>query len=379
MANLFLNVPSQAANGSGAAVDFTTFGASKTIVVTGDWGAFPPPSITIEINNSLVPGNSTWVPLITFTGADELVTDVACRWIRATVSNYRGGQAPVINIGGTDGGTTFATLVAPAATGVGAAVDISALGQYQTVHVGGTFRGDCIVEMSTDGVNEWGQPYSFQAVGFQSKIFIANWARVRRVGVPVIDPGLPIINIGSCTSVGGGGGAGGVEVSDEGVPLAGGPFGTLNFAGTGVVATDAGGGTALITITGGGPSDVAEQWAVNNVPASQTDVALSAQLSTNFDTIKAVRGGSIVGIATRLSEPITAGQLDVEVTINGVGTGFLITHTAGANPSGGVATQATGLDVYVASDLLGLRYTTNAGFLPITTDLEAYIQVVNSP
>jgi hypothetical protein len=118
-----------------------------------------------------------------------------------------------------------------------------------------------------------------------------------------------------------------------------------------------------------------EQWAQNDVAANQNNVALLAQVSTNFDTIKAIRSGSIMGLATRLTEPITAGTLTVEVTINGVGTGFTIVHTSISNASGGVATQAFGLDNYVAGDLIGTRLTTDAGFLPVTTDLEAWVEV----
>ncbi len=48
------------------------------------------------------------------------------------------------------------------------------------------------------------------------------------------------------------GGAGGVSVEDEGTPVTGTPHDTIDFAGAGVTATDAGGGKALITIPGGG-------------------------------------------------------------------------------------------------------------------------------
>jgi len=119
-----------------------------------------------------------------------------------------------------------------------------------------------------------------------------------------------------------------------------------------------------------------EQWAVISILPSQVNVAMSTQVSTNFDDIKAIRAGSIVGLATRLVSAITAGNLTIEVTINGVGTGFLIAHSAGSNPSGGVAVQAIGADAYVAGDLIGLRFTTDAGFLPLLNSVEAWIEVV---
>lgn len=134
---------------------------------------------------------------------------------------------------------------------------------------------------------------------------------------------------------------------------------------------------------GGGGGDALyappEQWAQEDVAANQAAVALSAQVSTNFDTWKAVRAGSIVGLATRFTEAITAGNATVTVTINGVAGTLNVAHSAGSNPSGGVATQASGVDTYVASDLIGLSITTDAGFLPITTDVEAWLQVQETP
>jgi hypothetical protein len=133
---------------------------------------------------------------------------------------------------------------------------------------------------------------------------------------------------------------------------------------------------------GGGSSGAAfstyvlpEQWAQNNVVDSQVDVALECQLSTDFDTYKVLKSGSITGLSTRLTEAVLTGTLTVEVTINGAGTGLLINHSAGSDPSGGVVNQAIGTDTYVADDLLGIRISTTADFTPITTDLEAMIQV----
>ena len=83
--------------------------------------------------------------------------------------------------------------------------------------------------------------------------------------------------------------------------------------------------------------------------------------------------GSIVGLATRLSEAITAGTLTVRVTINGSPGTLTLVHTGGL---GSQVIQATGIDNYVAGDLIGIQYQTNAGFLPVTADLEAWLQVV---
>jgi len=139
-----------------------------------------------------------------------------------------------------------------------------------------------------------------------------------------------------------------------------------NFGGVG----GSSGGGSLTTYV------IPEQWAQNNVIASQTEVVLECQLSTNFDTYKATKSGSLTGLSTRLTEPITAGTLLVEVIINGLVTNALqILHTAGSNPSGGIATIAFGLLNYVAGDLISVVLTTNGAFLPITTDLEVMVQV----
>lgn len=118
-----------------------------------------------------------------------------------------------------------------------------------------------------------------------------------------------------------------------------------------------------------------EQWAQDNVAANQAAVALFAQVSTNFDTWKAMRSGSVVGLSTRLTAAVAAGTATVRVTKNGVAGTLNVAHTAASNPSGGQATQAIGIDTFVAGDLIGLSITTDAGFLPITTDIEAWIEV----
>lgn len=181
-------------------------------------------------------------------------------------------------------------------------------------------------------------------------------------------------------SGGGGGGGSLVRWQEEGVTVL--SSNTANFVGAGVTVTNVA-GVATITIPGATAiyaAPVPEQWCQNNVAASQTSVGLSAQVSTNFDTIKMIRAGSVVGLSTRLTEAIAAGQLTVEVTKNGAAFAapFTLVHTSGSNASGGVAIATPGVNTYVASDVLAVRLTTNAGFLPITTDLEAWIEVVEA-
>lgn len=502
----FINLPTTAANGSGAAVSSAGLGAQKSIVNGGNGGVFEP-FVTIEVSNEAAPStaSTSWSPIVTFQGKGEVVFPVAAVWMRAVVSNYRGGGAPRVDVGGELDIQTTATLVASAGNGSGAAVATSALGNFKTIQVSGTFRGTVNIEISENGAADWGTIASFQANGVQSFAFVANFMRVTRTGVPGVSPGTPIVNIAAETGGGGGGGGSGLtSVLDEGIAIGVGPYTIMNFIGAGVAATDAGGGQANVTIPGftgvawqdeggaivtsgtanfvgagvvvtnvagvatitisggitgvawqdeggaivtsatanfvgagvtvtnaagvatvtipGGIAGVAwqdeggaivtsatanfvgsgvtvtnaagvatvtvpsnamplpEQWCQNNVVASQTNVVVSSQVSTNFDDLKMIRAGSIVGFATRLTANVAAGTLTVEITKNGAAltTPFTIVHTAGGNPGGGVGTQAVGVSTYVAGDLIGVRLTTDAGFLPITTDLEAWVEVDES-
>lgn len=249
MANLFIPVTAPAANGSGTPVDFSAFGATKTIIVSGSWTLVP--TINLEFNNDANNADGSWQSLATFQGAGTLTVDAAVRWIRATNSNFRGGMAPVINIGGTDAGTLFATLIAPTGSGTGAAVDVSALGLFKTVQVSKPFRGAVIIEASNDGGTTWAQEMAFNNQGAQNSVLSADFLRVVRNGVPVINPGLPVINVGAC-DLGGGGGVAGIDVLDNGADIGGNPHTIFNFVGPAraVLATDAGAGQADITILG---------------------------------------------------------------------------------------------------------------------------------
>lgn len=136
--------------------------------------------------------------------------------------------------------------------------------------------------------------------------------------------------------------------------------------------------TQVATSSGGDISAVAEKYTQQNVVAAQSNVDLFGMVSTSFDTIKAIRAGSIRGLSTRLTGAITdatAGSLIVTVTINGTPGTLLVSHASGSNPSGGEAVQAAGVDTFVAGDLLGIELTTLGTYTPATLDLEAWMDV----
>lgn len=210
MANVFTTIPVPSANGSGAGVDMTANDGLKAFIC--DVGsANEDIAITLEFSNEAVP--TSWVPLVTFQGNGFWNQAIACRWVRATVENYKRGTPSPIRVGTSDNvGTTFATPVAPAGDGSGVAVDISAEPPLKTFHVGGTFRGIVLVEISEDGTT-WYEAASFQRPGYYPMVVIAQFLRVSRTGVPLIAPGLPIVNMGATQPVGGGGGGGGGDAN----------------------------------------------------------------------------------------------------------------------------------------------------------------------
>lgn len=130
---------------------------------------------------------------------------------------------------------------------------------------------------------------------------------------------------------------------------------------------------------GGGGTGVApipEQWCTNGVPANTAATAMEAQLSTNLGTYRAIRAGSLTGLSWRFSETITAGQITLNVRKNGVAVTLAGVSTNASNQNGGQTSQAAGVDTFVAGDLFDITYTTDAGFLPITTDVEAVLDAV---
>jgi hypothetical protein len=162
-------------------------------------------AVNVEMSNELAP--TGWAPVATFNRPDGTTVTIAARWMRCRVSGYKSGT-PVVNVGSSDNGSLFAALPVPPGDGYGAAVDVSALGLYKTAHVAGPFRGNVQIEVSEDGNTFWSQiGFGFSNPGQQSQVVAAKFARVRRVGVPVISPGLPIVYLGG-TDIGSGSGVG---------------------------------------------------------------------------------------------------------------------------------------------------------------------------
>jgi len=95
-------------------------------------------------------------------------------------------------------------------------------------------------------------------------------------------------------SNGTGSGSSGVTVDNQGSPIAGNPHTTLNFTGTGVTASDAGGGVANITIPGS--SGI-------TVESSGSPIANNPHTTLNFETglVATDAGGGVANITGGMS------------------------------------------------------------------------------
>ncbi len=202
MANLFDNLPALAGNGVGAAVDLSTYGATKTFIVSGVWDRAP--IVTIEMNDDAGQAGS-WAPVgRSVQGVGQFTISVVGKWFRVKVQAWKGGLAPDVNVGGTDLGTLHFALVCPAGVGNGAAVDISTLGPLKTACVQNAYRGALIIEFSTDGASDWSTGFSFPNPGQKSGVVVANWARVKRLS-PGTGLVLPLVFLYAEVPAGGGG------------------------------------------------------------------------------------------------------------------------------------------------------------------------------
>lgn len=119
-----------------------------------------------------------------------------------------------------------------------------------------------------------------------------------------------------------------------------------------------------------------EQWGQGpNIAISQAAIALPCLVSQSFDTVQAIRAGSIVGIRSRLLVPCSAGTLSVRVNIAGVPGTLAVDTSSVLNSSGGQATQAEGIDLYTAGQAIGVNITTNGVWAPVANNLQVWLEV----
>jgi len=184
--NIFASLPVPAGNGIGAAVDVSAMGRTRTIVVEGPFQA----AIQIEISQDGV----TFGPLTSFSIADNETLDVAAQWMRVRVSGTEGPGTPTITVGSNDIGSLFAALPVPVANGFGAAVDVSALGQFKTIIIDGPYLGAIEIQVSEDGAT-YSCLAGFSGPQIQSMDVQAQFMRIQLTGY--VSGPLPIITVGA--------------------------------------------------------------------------------------------------------------------------------------------------------------------------------------
>lgn len=174
--NIFVSLPVPVSNGVGAAVDVTTMGLLKTILVTGT--TFQA-TVTVEVSEDGV----IWSPLASFLSPDVHDVEVAACWLRVKIDGHNGGPLPLVGVGSTGTGTKCVSLPVPVADGVGAAVDVSTFGSFKTFIVGPSVPEDTqvTIEGSEDGVN-FGWRTDFIQADHQDISTILKFVRVRLTG-----------------------------------------------------------------------------------------------------------------------------------------------------------------------------------------------------
>lgn len=115
-----------------------------------------------------------------------------------------------------------------------------------------------------------------------------------------------------------------------------------------------------------------------DVAASLTDSAvLNADASTNVD-YPMLWAADVVGLAYTFSAAPTAGTASMTVTVNGTKNATTTkSFVVDSSTRTGVFLIPRGAVTVKAGDRLGLVITTNAGWLPITTDLTVAVAVVH--
>lgn len=206
MANVYANLPMPAFNGAGAAVDVSTMGGAKTIVVAG---TFEGATLGIEISQDAVGPSQVWAPVASFQSGDtRRLVRCAARYMRVNVSGRKLSLPFTANadVGANDAGAQFAALPMPTLNGPGTAVDVSALGGFSTFVVGGVFPGATVgIEGSEDGV-DYAPICAFAGQGGQQSVVVtANWVRTNVAGRKLSLPFTATAAVGAVNDASGGG------------------------------------------------------------------------------------------------------------------------------------------------------------------------------
>jgi hypothetical protein len=214
LSNVFANLAVPAADGVGASSSVLTMGKTKTITIGGGLSG---PTLTLEFSHD----DTNWFPVESFSKPGRKTIELAAGYLRVRISGFLAGTGMVltanVDVGANNAGTQILQLNVPAGDGTGAAVNVSALGTFNTVLIAGALTdGTTHIEISQDNTS-WLEIESFAAPGHFSRPVVAQYMRVRRTngsaGTPVIyvaaanDPmsindGEGLINVEDVTALG---------------------------------------------------------------------------------------------------------------------------------------------------------------------------------
>lgn len=137
-----------------------------------------------------------------------------------------------------------------------------------------------------------------------------------------------------------------VTLEDEGVPVTNTPHTTMNFVGSGVAVTDAGGGVATVTVTGApsfavptGDIDIGDA-AVEGVSTNATRADHQHAFPAPGVAPPAVAAASVIGVATTpaRSDHTHQGVSDIGGNVGSIGYGVPVSVDKTANASGAATT-----------------------------------------
>ena len=129
-----------------------------------------------------------------------------------------------------------------------------------------------------------------------------------------------------------------------------------------------------------GPRRVAYTFYDVDVAASQTTAAWGMDPSVDvggasFKGVPAMAAGSIIGISVYANDDCTSGVLTADATIAGTATGLQAVLEQTTNPATNTATQAIDADTFTAGQIIGVKVTTTAEWLPVDTDAVVVVYV----
>lgn len=204
MALSLVSLAAPTSDGTGVPSSLAGLGRDKIFIVAGTYTGNA--TISIEVSGSA--DGENFVPLITARRPGAHRVEVAAMRARVVVDGYDRVTpfAPDIDVAAEEGSDDPVTvaLVAPAESGAGAAVDVSAMPDWRSVYVTGTWSGSVVIEGSQDGTN-WTQiTPGFQRPGMHTARSAVRFLRVTRDGFDRNLPGTPTIHVVGIVTAGGG-------------------------------------------------------------------------------------------------------------------------------------------------------------------------------